>query len=53
VVGRTPDGARTLGKIDTTDADALATLLSLDAHPIGLPGAVSVADDGLQRWRFA
>ena len=53
VVGRTPDGARTLGKIDIADADALATLLSLDAHPIGLPGAVSVADDGLQRWRFA
>jgi acetyl-CoA C-acetyltransferase len=53
VVGRTPDGARTLGKIDIADSDALATLLSLDAHPIGLPGAVSVADDGLQRWRFA
>ena len=29
------------------------TLLNLDAHPIGLPGAVSVGDDGLQRWRFA
>jgi hypothetical protein len=26
---------------------------SLEAHPIGLPGAVSVGDDGLQRWRFA
>ena len=53
VVGRTPDGARILGKIDIADADALATLLSLDAHPIGLPGAVSVGHDGLQRWRFA
>ncbi|WP_156255544.1 acetyl-CoA acetyltransferase [Sandarakinorhabdus oryzae] len=53
VVGRTPDGARVFGKIDVADADALATLLSLDAHPIGLPGMVSVADDGLQRWAFA
>jgi len=53
VVGRTPDGDRVFGKIDVADSDALATLLSLDAHPIGQPGVVSVGEDGLQRWRFA
>ena len=53
VVGRTPDHDRAFGKIDLADADAVATLLSLDAHPIGLPGAVSVGDDGLQHWAFA
>lgn len=53
VVGRTPDGARVFGKIDIADADAVNTLLSLDAHPIGLPGVVRVGDDGLQHWRFA
>ena len=53
VVGRTPDGARVFGKIDVADSAALATLLSLAAHPIGLPGAVRVGDDGLQHWRFA
>jgi hypothetical protein len=53
VVGRTPDGARVFGKIDLGDADAVATLLSLDASPIGLPGRISLGEDGLQRWRFA
>ena len=52
VVGRTPDGARVFGKVGVADGDAMATLLSLDTHPIGLPGRVSVGDDGLQRWAF-
>ncbi|MEN9932369.1 MAG: hypothetical protein RIS17_942 [Pseudomonadota bacterium] len=53
VVGRTPAGTRVFGKVDIADADALATLLSLDAHPIGLAGKVSVGEDRLQQWRFA
>lgn len=53
VVGRTPDSARVFGKVDVADSDAVAALLSLDAHPIGLPGRVSVGDDGLQHWRMA
>jgi hypothetical protein len=28
----------------------MAAFLSTDTSPIGLPGQVSVADDGLQRW---
>lgn len=53
VVGRTPDGARVFGKIDINDAAAVATLLSLDATPIGLPGTVRMGEDGLQQWAFA
>ncbi|MEI6486281.1 MAG: acetyl-CoA acetyltransferase [Sphingomonadales bacterium] len=53
VVGRTATGARVFGKVDMADADAVATLLNLDAHPIGLPGRVSVGEDGLQHWAFA
>lgn len=52
VVGRTEAGARVFGKIDVADRAALATLLSLEASPVGLPGRVSVADDGLQRWQM-
>jgi hypothetical protein len=52
VVGRTPDGTRVFGKINVADADALARFLSLDASPIGLPGAVRVGDDGLQHWHM-
>lgn len=53
VIGRTPDGTRAFGKINVADADAIAALLSLDSTPIGLPGRVSVGDDGLQRWQMA
>ncbi|MEY2884390.1 MAG: hypothetical protein RL490_2114, partial [Pseudomonadota bacterium] len=50
VIGLTPDGSRVYGKVAMADADLLATLLSLDASPVGLPGRVSVGDDGLQAW---
>ncbi len=53
VVGRTPDFDRVFARIGMADSAALATLLSLDAHPIGLPGQVRLGDDGLQRWAFA
>ncbi len=53
VVGRTPEADRVFGKLDLADSAALTTLLSLDAHPIGLPGTVRLGDDGLQRWAFA
>lgn len=52
VVGRTPPGTRVFGRIDIADTDAVATLLSLDAHPIGLPGKVRLGEDGLQHWSF-
>ena len=50
VIGRTPDGARVFGKVDVADGAAMATLLSLSASPIGLPGRVTVGEDGLQLW---
>ena len=53
VVGRTPGAARVFGKIDIADDQTLAALLNLDAHPIGLPGRVSVGSDGLQQWAMA
>ncbi|WP_164155860.1 acetyl-CoA acetyltransferase [Sandarakinorhabdus rubra] len=52
VIGRTPDGTRVFGKLDMADRDALATFLSLEASPIGLPGRVDVGEDGLQRWQL-
>ncbi|WP_353218192.1 acetyl-CoA acetyltransferase [Sandarakinorhabdus sp.] len=50
VVGRTPEHDRVFAKVAVADAETMAALLSLDAHPIGLPGRVSVGDDGLQQW---
>jgi acetyl-CoA C-acetyltransferase len=50
VVGRTPDADRVFGKLDVSNAEAMAVFLSRDASPVGLPGMVSVGEDGLQRW---
>ena len=50
VVGSTPNRDRVFGKLDVSDSEAMAAFLSTDTSPIGLPGQVSVADDGLQCW---
>ena len=52
VIGRVPDNSRVFGKADVADGAAMATLLSLSASPIGLPGRVTVGDDGLQLWEM-
>jgi hypothetical protein len=50
VIARTGDGTRAFARVDVADAAAMATLLSLDASPVGGEGQVSRGDDGLQRW---
>lgn len=50
IIGRTPDAARVFAKIDMTDGDLVARLLSPDASPIGGEGRVSLREDGLQAW---
>jgi acetyl-CoA C-acetyltransferase len=50
VIGRTPAGARVFGRVAMADTGMLATLLSLEASPVGNAGSVTVGDDGLQLW---
>jgi hypothetical protein len=50
VIARTGDGTRAFARVDVADAAAMATLLSLDASPVGREGHVSRGGDGLQHW---
>ena len=53
VIGRTPAGDRVFGRIDVADTAALDPLLSMQRSPVGDAGAVTVGEDGLQRWAAA
>ena len=52
IAGRTPAGTRVFGQVAAADADTLAVLLRDDVSPVGSMGSVTVAADGLQRWRM-
>jgi hypothetical protein len=51
VILRTADGRRTLARVPGTDAEAIALLKRPDRTPIGTPGSLHQAADGLAEWR--
>lgn len=52
IVARTPKGARTLARIDGSDADMIAFLTSGQSEPVGAPGVIAQSDD-VSVWRSA
>ncbi|MDO9706897.1 acetyl-CoA acetyltransferase [Paracraurococcus lichenis] len=50
VILRTADGRRTLGRVPGTEAGTIALLKRPDRTPIGMPGVLRRAADGLQDW---
>lgn len=52
VVGRTPDGARFLARIDGDDAALIAFLTSGESEPVGARGTTWLDAEGLVRWRM-
>lgn len=46
-------GARLLARVPATDHATLAALTDLDRSPVGLPGTVRPAPDGLAEWEIA
>ncbi len=51
VMLRTSDNARALARVPATDRRTLAHLLNMERSPVGSPGAVIRADDGILEWR--
>jgi hypothetical protein len=49
VIGLTPGGDRVFARIDMAE---VGEVVRLDASPVGSAGTVTVAEDGLQHWRF-
>jgi hypothetical protein len=52
IIGRTPDGRRTIGRVPATDRVTLHLLTSGEWEPVGLAGFVSEDADG-NRWQMA
>lgn len=52
IIGRTPDGRRTIGRVPATDWVTLHVLTSGEREPVGLAGFVSEDADG-NRWQMA
>jgi acetyl-CoA C-acetyltransferase len=50
VILRLKDGRRTLGRVPGSDAPTIALLKRTDRTPIGTPGRLRPAEDGLQDW---
>ena len=51
VMLRTKDNARALARVPAQDSATLAHLLNLDKTPVGSPGDIVSADDGVLEWR--
>src|SRR6201994_1570035 len=51
VMLRTEDGRRTLGRIPADDTATLAHLRDMDRTPVGSIGEITMAEDGVPRWR--
>jgi acetyl-CoA C-acetyltransferase len=51
VMLRTSDNARALARVPARDGATLAHLLNMDRTPVGSPGDVVTADDGVLEWR--
>ena len=52
VVGRTPEGARFLARVERDDASAIGRLTSASEEAVGAAGASAQHSDGLNRWQF-
>lgn len=52
VLALTPDGFRTLARVEAEDERALNTLLYGAPEVIGMRGLVEAGDDGIALWRF-
>ncbi|MBC9877068.1 acetyl-CoA acetyltransferase [Bradyrhizobium sp. INPA01-394B] len=50
---RTQDDRRTLARIPASDNATLAHLLNMDRTPVGSPGEIAMAADGVPEWRVA
>ncbi len=51
VIGRTPEGARLLARVDADDIASLGRLLDPNAEAVGAAGMVSSDAEGLLHWR--
>jgi acetyl-CoA C-acetyltransferase len=51
IIARTPDGKRTLARVDAADSGMIAFLTDGGAEPVGVSGRIAPGDDGLMRWR--
>lgn len=51
VIGRTPEGARLLARVDANDTISLGRLLDPNAEAVGASGTVSSDAEGLLHWR--
>jgi acetyl-CoA C-acetyltransferase len=51
VMLRTSDDARALARVPAQDGRTLAHLLNMDRTPVGSPGEIVHADDGVLEWR--
>ena len=51
VIGRTPEGARLLARVDAYDTNSLNCLLDPNAEAVGAAGMVSSDGEGLLHWR--
>jgi acetyl-CoA C-acetyltransferase len=52
VIGRTPDGARLLARVEADDTSSLERLLNADAEAVGATGMVSSDTEGLLHWHI-
>jgi acetyl-CoA C-acetyltransferase len=51
VILRTAANARVLARVPARDAPTLAHLMNMDRTPIGTPGDIHAANDGILEWR--
>ncbi len=50
---RTEDDRRTLARVPASDEKTLAHLRDMDRTPVGTPGDIAMAEDGVPEWRVA
>lgn len=53
IVARTPDGGRTLARVDPGDVDTIAFLTNGKIEPVGTPGVVEGGTDEIAHWNRA
>jgi acetyl-CoA C-acetyltransferase len=51
VMLRTAEGARALARVPANDRATLSHLLNMDRTPVGSPGEIVTAEDGVLEWR--
>ena len=53
VMLRTEQDDRTLARVPARDTATLAHLMTMARTPVGAPGEIAMADDGVPEWRVA